>query len=213
MKDSSLVPVAFIGFVFLSFNLLWAADDSRFDAYGGFSVVNGAGMVQPGWNAAATIHLNKCIGIKFDFAGSYDSNIEEVGSQGVIIIGPGSNPTTLTATHRQYTYLVGPQLRFKAGHNLEPFAHVLLGATREKFQRPGITISAPIIGTLLSIPALNHRDSALAVAFGGGMDYRLSRSFSWRLISLDYQMDNAFGSTTNRMRFSTGLVYGLGKVK
>jgi hypothetical protein len=215
VTDRLPILIAAVALFLCSSSAIQAADDTRLDAYAGFSVVNGAGLVQPGWNAATTIFLNRHIGIKFDCAGSYNSGTGNLGSLGIISLSPGGTTTTrLGTTHHQYTYMAGPQFRFKAGHNIEPFGHVLFGATRERYRRPDVTFTVPILGTpLISNPGLNINDMAIAAAIGGGMDYHFSRHFSWRLISLDYQMDNAFGSTTNRLRVSTGLVYGLGTAK
>ena len=59
----------------------------------------------------------------------------------------------------------------------------------------------------------NERDTARAVALGGGMDFDLTSRFAVRVFQVDYLHTNLFSQDQNNLRFSTGLVYHWGRIK
>jgi opacity protein-like surface antigen len=89
-----------------------------------------------------------------------------------------------------YNFLFGPTVSYRQSENLKPFAHVLFGVSRAGAGFGGISAS----------------DNALAVAFGGGADYRINKNFAVRLAQFDYLMTRFGSSTQNNIRLSTGLV-------
>jgi hypothetical protein len=90
---------------------------------------------------------------------------------------------------------VGPQFLYPKGKTIF-FAHVLIGDARSLVR----------VGS-------GERDTARAVALGGGMDLDLSSRFAWRLFQVDYLRTTLFQEKQNNLRFSTGLVYHWGSIK
>ena len=94
---------------------------------------------------------------------------------------------------RIQTYLFGPQISLPG--RFSPFVHLLAGAATKT-----ISISAPppfkfSVGT-----------TAFALAIGGGLDWKLNRFASIRLIQVDYLLTRFSGQTRNEPRISAGLV-------
>lgn len=85
-----------------------------------------------------------------------------------------------------YTFLFGPQVSFPA--RVSPFAHFLVGAGHFEFGHGGPS------------------DSGFASALGVGIDARLRRGISWRIIQGDWLHTSFFGDGQNNARVSTGIV-------
>jgi hypothetical protein len=90
---------------------------------------------------------------------------------------------------------VGPQFLYPKGKTIF-FAHALIGDARSLVR----------VGN-------GQRDTARAVALGGGMDLDFSSRFAWRLLQVDYLRTTLFQDKQNNLRFSTGLVYHWGSIK
>lgn len=82
------------------------------------------------------------------------------------------------------TYLFGPQLSLPG--RISPFGHVLFGVAHQTVGDPGAT--------------------AFASAIGGGVDVKLNRFASVRVIQLDVLLTRFGGLTQAGPRFSAGLV-------
>lgn len=96
---------------------------------------------------------------------------------------------------RDYSYLAGPRINFKP-----LFIHALVG---------GDHLSAGALG-------ISGSQDGLAGAFGGGVQWKFSRQFSFR-VSADYAFSrhNILGGssvTQNNVRASVGIVYSFGHV-
>ena len=88
-----------------------------------------------------------------------------------------------SSVHLQ-NYLFGPQVSLP-GH-ISPFAHVLFGVAHET--------------------AAFSKGTAFSSAIGGGVDLKLNRLASIRLVQVDYLLTRFGGLTQNEIRVSTGLV-------
>src|ERR1700730_4815935 len=86
---------------------------------------------------------------------------------------------------RQYNFLFGPRLAVSLGR-WRPFAQALFGIQR--------------------IALNGSRYRPFAVDFGGGVDYRLIKAFSWR-VQGDYVHTNYLSAQQNDVRGSTGVVF------
>jgi hypothetical protein len=101
------------------------------------------------------------------------------------------------------TYLLGAEVR-RPGR-LSPFAHVLLGVAHESTSM--VSIAVGIHNTLLSTS-----DTAFALALGGGVDIRVVKLVSIRLLQVDYLRTNLSPvyspdiNTHGQPRLSVGLV-------
>jgi hypothetical protein len=169
-------------------------------------VVDGNRIVDMnGGSASVAYNFNRWIGLVADIGG-YDDNK-------VILTGSGTNePLTLDSTGRAYTYLFGPRLSYRNASRFTPFVQGLVGGIRA-----GEVDATGCVGSpdCIVLPIQN----ALAVAVGGGLDFRLTRHFSLRPVQAEYMMtrfaDVAYGSTgkattQNDLRLSSGIVFAFG---
>ena len=170
-------------------------------ALGAPSGTFGAASNFNGWNAEAQYNALPWLGIVADFSGRYGTPITASSASGV------SGLPKLSA----YSFLFGPVLSYKTKARMTPFVHALFGWDRSR-------LSA---STLSGWPSSTYTD--FAMAFGGGLDYKLSRHFAVRVGQLDYlytghDLNSVYGSAfgpgrfqglashENNLRFSTGIV-------
>jgi hypothetical protein len=97
------------------------------------------------------------------------------------------------STHVQ-NFLFGPRVSATVG-KFRPFGEVLFGAGH-------ISVN---VGSSLPDNFVMPKDTALATAVGGGLDYRIIRPIAWRFQG-DYVQTRFFGTTQNNVRLSTGIV-------
>jgi hypothetical protein len=83
-----------------------------------------------------------------------------------------------------HDYLVGPQVSWPA--RISPFAHVMVGEGH--FSGGGVT------------------SSSLASGFGFGVDAKVARMFSWRVVQFDIVHTHLFNTGQSNTRVSTGIV-------
>jgi len=166
-----------------------------------------------GWNAAAQVNVNRWVGIKADFSGHYGKPLTLSSSAQSFLDSLGI--TIPFPNARSYSFVFGPVITSR-GKRATPFAHALFGVNRVSTDAIPITVSG--IGTV-TIPSAS--DDAFAMAFGGGVDVRLTDRFSVRLGQADYLYtghDFSFGapgvaSHQNNYRFSAGIVITFGGKK
>jgi hypothetical protein len=94
--------------------------------------------------------------------------------------------SVFTANFIERNFLVGPRVSYRIG-NLRPFAEVLAGYSHVN--------AGDFAGT----------DNSFGAAVGGGVDYKLSRRFEWR-VQGDYVRTQFFSARQDNGRVSTGLV-------
>jgi opacity protein-like surface antigen len=158
-----------------------------------------------GWNVEAQYNVTRWLGVVGDFGGRYGTPIVASSASGV------SGLPSLTA----YSLLFGPVLSYKTKARMTPFVHALFG-----WDRASLSGSA-LSGLPSSSAATTYTD--FAMAFGGGLDYKLSRHLAVRVGQLDYlytghDLNSLYGSAfgpgrfqglashENNLRFSTGIV-------
>jgi opacity protein-like surface antigen len=157
-------------------------------------------------------NLNNWLGIVGEFSGHYQSNSSSVSFPivfgGFIAVIPGPIGTfTTRADQNIYTFLFGPRFSYRKDKRLTPFAHVLPGFARSHVD--GVVMAPPGVG----IADFSFSDSAtaFAMAIGGGVDIRLSRSWAFRTIQADYLLTHFAGQTQSNARITTGIVYRFAK--
>jgi opacity protein-like surface antigen len=151
-----------------------------------------------GWGLAATYNFNRYLGITGDFSGQY-------GSEFFGLHVPGTELNThLTSL------LFGPTVAYRTRSKLTPFAHCLLGVSHISISGFGATDS----------------QNAFGMAVGGGLDYKINKTFSIRPAQFDYtyasfsrQVLNGNSTTQptigpldtsqNHFRYSAGVVIKL----
>jgi opacity protein-like surface antigen len=147
-----------------------------------------------GWNAEGQYNFSRVLGVVADAGGHY----------GTPIIQSDFSKLSGLPKATAYSLLVGPVLSYRTKSKLTPFIHALFGFERTSLSAS--TISG--LANPLSSSATNATDAALAL--GGGLDYRLYRRFSLRLVQVDefrtYHNFNKFYDSA----FNTNLFYGIG---
>lgn len=94
-------------------------------------------------------------------------------------------------------FMYGPVFACRKASSITPFGQVLLGAIRGSQEFVGISQSA----------------TRFAAAFGGGVDVKLSKKASIRMIQADYLVSRFMGTNQNNIRLSAGIVLTFGKAK
>lgn len=95
------------------------------------------------------------------------------------------------------SYLFGPQISYRKYRRISPFGHVLVGGARA--------------GS--GVFATTNSHTALATAFGVGVDWNLKDRFSIRPLQFDYllthlpEVTNGNTQTQNNIRVSAGIVF------
>jgi hypothetical protein len=113
----------------------------------------------------------------FEVSGEYKFTdwLGGVGEFGAGVGNLGIPPSILT-------FLAGPQVSYPG--RISPFAHVLVGGARFA---GGDTVTN------------------FSTAIGGGLDWKIGRHFSWRIVQGDYLMTRFFSATQHNARASTGI--------
>jgi opacity protein-like surface antigen len=90
-----------------------------------------------------------------------------------------------------HNFLFGPQISLGHG-KLTPYVHGLVGLSH---------------GTSTG----GFSDDVLGFALGGGVDWKVGHSWSWRVAQVDYLGTRFADETQDNLRISTGLVFHWGK--
>lgn len=117
------------------------------------------------------------IGIKADFSGHYNTPVT-ISSQIANSLAQ-LGITGLPPKASSYSYLFVPVV-FQSKGRYQPFAHALFGQNDL-----GTNLSNVRVGGL-GIPGLTVSDTAFAMAFGGGVDIKLSERIALRAGQVDY---------------------------
>jgi opacity protein-like surface antigen len=123
-------------------------------------------MPTNGFEASVRRYFSKRVGLTADFSGYYHRETTRFAG------------TLLRSNTSVYTILGGPHVRFANKTRLTPFIHALVGAARLRTSYTEIGSTDPVTAT--------DSSTRLAMAFGGGLDLRLSKRVSLRLFQLDY---------------------------
>jgi len=147
-----------------------------------------------GFHLSATIYFTKRFGVTADFSAHFQNRTDLFGA------------TTGASKISLYNITGGPQIRFPSSSRFTPFAQALAGVARRNFTE---TIAST---------ATSYADShtSFALNLGGGIDYKLSSRFAWRILQFDYNPIFLRSRTVNTItipdrtlsgfRFSTGIV-------
>lgn len=155
-----------------------------------------------GFEGAIIGNVNKVLGIKGD-ASIHFGRYKEPDF--TVPCGLPACPTQLANSHtRMFNFLVGPELKLRNHTRATPFADGLFGITRTstRFSTSGAAFNF----------SGSTGDTAFGMAFGGGIDVRVTRRISFRFSSdygLAYGQTGPSGSskTLNSWRFSFGALF------
>lgn len=93
-----------------------------------------------------------------------------------------------SGTFHEYNFLFGPTVIARNPSKFTPFARVMFGASR------------------LSGTGFAASDDSFAVAFGGGIDYKVFSVLSLRPVQLDWVRTSHFSTSQNNFRYAVGAV-------
>ena len=155
-----------------------------------------------GGSTSLAYNFNRYLGLVADFGGYDDSQIRLNGS--------GTTASTVVnSSGTAYTYLFGPRLSFRSQRRITPFAQVLFGGIHAS----DVTLSAGCAGSGCTVLPVENK---FAMTAGGGLDFRIHRRFSIRILQAEYLMtrfensNTGAGATQNDMRLSSGIVFRFG---
>jgi hypothetical protein len=156
--------------------------------------LNGAG-------GSIDVNFNSYLGIKME--------LEGYGSQGFDFNIPVGNPIlpaggTIHANGNMFTYLFGPQLKFRSPH-FQPYGQILFGGAHSNvyanlFSAAGNTGKAPA-------------GNGFSMAFGGGFDIPVSKMVAIRPVEVDYvltRFNNSATGNQSNFRYQAGVVFNFG---
>ena len=175
----------------------FAQESPKVEIFGGYSYLHAddcddnsgpncdGGLDLHGFNISFNQNIVKWAGLKADISGHY----------GEVTLIPGSPKLDRDS----YLFLVGPQFNLPKFERLRPYGHVLFGVMRVNLTSFGLTGRTTV------------RDSAFALAAGGGLDLKLTKKVAVRLFQADYVLTTFDSETQNNFRASTGVVLRLGE--
>lgn len=164
-----------------------------------------------GGGGAVVYNLTQMLGIKMDLQG-YNSFTNTFVVPPSAAIPSGAHGTV---SGNLFTYLFGPQLKFRSQH-MEFFPEVLFGAAHSNVYGSAFkTLCQP---TATGCPGIKSSPSnnGWAVMFGGGIDLPINHRISIRPAELDYlltRFGNFFtqaNANQNNFRYSAGVVFNFG---
>jgi Outer membrane protein beta-barrel domain len=214
--------------VFLLFALVAAAqqDVPRYEAFLGYTYVRAnsfnqntglgqsvGGFDMNGGSGQFIYNFNKWVSGVGDFGAVYKPNV------GIVNV---KNTTAFT--------LFGPRTYFR-WRRLSPYAQVLIGAAYRSISTGvnGVTdLDAPILdvanpanlfpGPDAEVSArLATTQTAFALEAGGGLDYRVGKHFSFRLLEADYvltrfpSLSSGYRANQSNIKASTGFIFTFGE--
>jgi hypothetical protein len=203
------------------FALVAAAQDiPRAEIFTGFTYtrVNSASDVPAfsanGGGGQFVFNANKYLGLVTDIGAVHNGNI-----------GGYHLDTTLT------NFLFGPRIPIRVSHRVTPYFQALFGGVYGSTSAPvtvppGTVVLPPVVTPASSTTTTNAANAialraatsqtAFAMAFGGGLDIKISKLVSFRPIGLDYYMTRlqnlrtANDNNQHCIRYTTGLNFTFG---
>ncbi len=169
-----------------------------------------------GWNASVKLNVMPRIGLIADFSGHYGQRGLTPYTTSLTTPGELKRIEAIPGDMRQYTVLLGPEVRVFRWNRLSVNARALIGVAhtntlvlplREPIQRPAGSLSTPI--TQRTFPST----TTFAASFGGSIDYRITDRLSYRIVQPELLLTRSGSINWNQYNFrlSTGLVFTSGE--
>ena len=183
-----------------------AQENPRGEVFGGFSYLHaGLGPNLYGWDASAAGNLNKWFGIVGEFSGHHQP------SGGTVAFPTPMVPARVVASSADlYTFLFGPRLSYRKDKRFTPFAHILPGLARSHTSGT-VTTQLLVMPPVVTNFHFSDSSNAFAMAIGGGLDMKLTKTLAFRVLQADYLLTRFGGATQNNARLTTGLEYRFGE--
>lgn len=126
-----------------------------------------------GFNLALTYNLHKYFGVK----GDYSLHLREDNFSRPA--GSGTIDTTVQ------NFLGGIQVKnnMDDGPRFKPFGHALFGVANQK-----LDVDSPQLGTVLGVSDFHVNETSFSMAFGGGIDIKLTDRIDIRAVQVDWNI-------------------------
>ena len=209
------------GILLLFGSAVYAQDTSKIEVFGEYSYLRFNPTLSylknrsfNGGGGGGQFNFNKYLGIKGEFMG-YGSTNFTIPPGTYIIPKISPNPivvgSPITTQGNMFTYLFGPVVRVPIS-KVTPFGELLFGGSNSNAYLntlKGICSNFTCISTAQNLSGTQH---PFTMAFGGGLDIKVSHGFSIRPIEIDYVLTrytNPLTNTNNQnsFRYSAGAVF------
>lgn len=140
-----------------------------------------------GGGGSVAYNFSSAIGLKAEFTGAGFGNLTQTSSNGV---------NTLTRSGNFFSYLFGPQFTIRKSSRVQPFAHLLFGGAYSNYYG-NVTQSVGVSGLPTASATQDAGKHAFALAFGGGIDVKVSKSVAIRVGQFDYFLTRFSGRSVS----------------
>jgi opacity protein-like surface antigen len=187
--------------------LAFAQEDTKVELTGDYSYFRFNPGLPSLWNSQnlnggggqAALYLNSWFGVAADLQGygSYTQCVKPNNPEGI------SGCASATA----FTYMFGPQFKYRGLGKVQPFGEVLFGGAHSNFYGSACSNISGICGSI------NPTNNAFAMAIGGGVDISVTSRIAIRLVDADYELtrfgNNFTGGNNSQsnFRFQTGVQF------
>lgn len=207
--------------IFLLFGSSVYAQDQKIEVFGEYSYLRFNPTLSylknrsfNGGGGGVQYNFSHYFGIKAEFMGYGSTNFTiPAGTYNIPKLSP--NPIVvnapITTQGNMFTYLFGPVVRFPIS-KVAPFGELLFGGSNSNGyanQIKGICNNNTCTSSSSNLSGTQH---PFTMAFGGGLDIKVSSNFSIRPVEIDYILSrytNPLTSTNNQnsFRYSAGAVF------
>ncbi|HVP50433.1 MAG TPA: outer membrane beta-barrel protein [Candidatus Bathyarchaeia archaeon] len=195
----------------------FAQDVPKFEVAGGYSYVNfhpGLSQITSqnfnGGGGAFVYNITPLIGIKADFMGY------AVGTGWTKKLIDAGYPVTGSASGNMFTYMFGPQFKLHTGR-YQPFAEALFGAAHSNGYGTALYCISGNDSASCNLKNGNGNNNAFAMAYGGGLDIKMSNRIQLRPVEVDYLYTNFssnhvahISNSQNSFRYFAGVNFTFG---
>jgi outer membrane immunogenic protein len=182
-----------------------AQEAPKYELFGGYSY----GQLNPG---GSLVNGSNPDGKHFALSGGHFAAQKKIFKNVGLVIDisgyAGTSDVELVPEHSRYTaFLAGPQLNVRKFGRMNIFVHGLVGVARDR------------VYLTTGSPTDDHSLTRLASAFGGGMDYTLTKHIALRAFDADYVLNSfsngsapgaTFAGHQQNARISSGIVVRFG---
>jgi hypothetical protein len=192
-----VLNISIVALLLCCLSTLASGQTSSINIFGGYSHLNANGISVSngnGFEGSLEGKVLPFISLVGDFSWNFQSSPMVNAVPEICTVPPGGLPGGCIATPQapsapsESTFLFGPRASFRI-KEFRPFVHALFGGAHVNESAYGAAGSS----------------TAFAAAFGGGLDYRFTKRFSWR-IQVDAVQTRFFSASQTNARISTGIV-------
>ena len=219
--------ITLIGTLLLFALVASATDFPKFETYFGYTYVR-ANQFNQNTGLGQTIGGFDMNGGSAQFIYNFNRTFSGVADIGAV---SKQNVGVINADNTTTFYMFGPRVSYHNHSRFTPYAQIVFGgATRAVSRQLDVVTGSnipvfPVVTPLNLFPGANTEitaqvsatQTAFAMAVGGGLDWKLSKRFSIRPVSVDYVLTRFPSLLTgnnqnqNSIRASAGIIFAFGE--